>query len=446
MGTEKTTDWSTVFHETPKWFADAKFGMFFHWGPYSVPAFKDEWYSRKMYDRENSSYAFHTRHFGKVSEFGYKDFYPMFRGESFDADEWAKLAVRSGVRYAGPVCEHADNFSMWDSAVNPVNSVNYGPHRDVVGECFAAFKKRGLKTLATFHHQWLWGWFMSNDCEADVYAPENEKFYGKALPLETNRYDPYRRPDREFCARWREKVCEVIRAYEPDVLYFDSRTYIIREEDRFEAARAYYERKKDGILTYKKEDFPAGVGAPDLECERFAQVQPFTWQTDDHLENSNTWCIIQEPGYRSAGEIIQLLCDVAAKNGNLLLNVGPCADGSIHPAAKRELYAVGDWLAQNGEAIYESRPWKTGEEKSADGTEFRFTQRGGFVYAIAMAEPESGVWELRSLGGGSGTVKSVAMPGCREELSFWQTEQALFVKAPAVKPCSYAFVLKVSLA
>ena len=98
----------------------------------------------------------------------------MLKGEKFDPDQWASLVKRSGAKYAGAVSEHADNFSMWDSAVNPINSMNYGPHRDIVGECTEAFRKQGIRTVATFHHQWLWGWFMSTDNEADVYIPENE--------------------------------------------------------------------------------------------------------------------------------------------------------------------------------------------------------------------------------------------------------------------------------
>ena len=176
----KEIDWSSVAKEAPKWFRDAKFGLFFHWGPYSVPACMNEWYSRNMYAKGLEQNLYHEKTYGSLHDFGYKDFYPMMRGEKFDADEWAELVKRSGARYAGPVSEHADNFSMWDSKVNPVNSVNYGPGRDVVGECTEAFRKKGIRTLATFHHQWLWGWFMSTDNEADVYLPDNEKYYGPA--------------------------------------------------------------------------------------------------------------------------------------------------------------------------------------------------------------------------------------------------------------------------
>ena len=191
---------------------------------------------------------------------------------------------------------------MWDSSVNPINSVNCGPHRDVFGECAKAFRERDIKLIATFHHQWLWGWFMSTDNEADVYDPKNEIYYGPALPLETNRYLPYRYPDDKFNATWRDKVLEVIDKYSPDAIYFDSRTCIIGESYRYQIADHYYHTTghTDGIITYKQEDFPAGIGVYDLECGHFAEPKPFVWQSDDRLEDNITWCIVQNPKYKPA--------------------------------------------------------------------------------------------------------------------------------------------------
>lgn len=250
-------NWDELKKEVPEWFRDAKFGMFFHWGPYSVPAYQNEWYSRNMYCGGLEQNRYHVETYGKLHDFGYKDFYPMMKGEKFDAGEWVKLVKRAGARYAGPVTEHCDNFSMWNSSVNPVNSVNYGPKRDVVGECMEAFRKEGIRTLATFHHQWLWGWFMSTDNEADVYDPANEMYYGPALPLETNRYIPYRYPDEAFCRTWRDKVYEVIDKYAPDAIYFDSRTCIIREDYRYSMADYYYRvRGKRELSPINRRIFP----------------------------------------------------------------------------------------------------------------------------------------------------------------------------------------------
>ncbi len=471
-------DWSAVQQPAPEWFRDAKFGMFFHWGPYSVPACMNEWYSRNMYCKGLEQNKYHEEHFGKLHDFGYKDFIPMMKGEGFDPEAWADLVVRSGAKYAGPVTEHADNFSMWDSKVNLNNSVTSGPHRDVFGECAKAFRDRGIKVIATFHHQWLWGWFMSTDNEADVYDPKNEFYYGPALPLETNRYIPYRYPDDKFNANWRDKVLEVIDRYSPDAVYFDSRTCIIGEDYRYQMADYYYNKTghKDGIITYKQEDFPAGVGVFDLECGHFAEPRPFVWQSDDRLENNITWCIVQNPKYKPAAKIIHQLCDIVSKNGNLLLNVGPQADGSFHPDAVKELYAVGDWLKINGEAIYGSRPFtvavegpaaekdenfdieklheqiKNGDAADVRGSDFgehdfRFTTGNGNLYVIGMGWPSNGTMEIRALkkGGALAAIPSVSMLGCEQPLSFEQTDSALIVRMPEKAPCEHAFVLKIPM-
>lgn len=467
-------NWQHLHHTMPEWFTDAKFGIFIHWGPYSVPAYKDEWYSRHMYAKGMPHNIHHEKTYGSLKEFGYKDFYPMMTGSKFDPDEWADLIVRSGARYAGPVSEHCDNFSLWNSAVNPINSVNCGPHRDVIGECFAALRKRGIRTLATFHHQWLWGWFMSTDPNADVYDPKNEIYYGPALPLETNRYQPWRYPDHKFCNTWREKVREVVEMYSPDAVYFDSRTFIIHEEDRLRMAEHFYHHVPNGVLTYKQEDFPPGIGVYDLERGRFSEPKSFIWQCDDRLEDNITWCMVQDPCYRSAANVIHQLCDIVSKNGNLLLNVGPYADGSFHPDAVKELTAIGDWLSINGEAIYETRPYKsamegptyikdisydvtkiqeqisTGEESQVEqqiltSKDFRFTSRNDYVYAIAMGWPQDGDWKIRTLKSGTEKISSVSLLGSEEALQFVQTPEALIVHAPSRKPCDHAYALKLSI-
>ena len=474
-------DWSTLNCETPAWFRDAKFGLFFHWGPYTVPACDNEWYSRNMYARGLPQNVHHVQRYGKLSEFGYKDFFDSFTGERFDPGEWADLIVRSGARYAGPVTEHADNFSMWASTVNPVNSVNYGPHRDVVGELRLAIVERGLKFAATFHHQWLWGWFMSSDANADVYDPANEPFYGPALPLETNRYIPWRLPDERFNETWLQKVVEVLDRYDPDLVYFDSRTCIIDEHHRrrmVEHCRKGPTGRADRVISYKQNDLPDEVGILDVECGRFDERMDFAWQTDDRLEARRTWCYVDEPHYKSATTIIHQLCDVVSKNGNLLLNVGPRVDGTFADEAVATLHDVGAWLQTHGEAIYGTRPFavhgeggadsgvagfgtegieaqtrkgdaETLEGRDLDPDEVRFTTAGDAIYVIVPVSRKATRVRLASLGRREGAlerqVARVEVIGDGPTPEYDHDARALAVEWRGALPSSHANVLRVTL-
>lgn len=153
---------SLAQYQCPDWFRDAKFGIYAHWGPYTVPQFFSEWYSHWMYQPGHEVHQFHVENFGPLDKFGYKDFIPMFSAEKFDADEWAELYHKAGSRFAGPVVEHADGFAMWDSALTEWDAKDKGPKRDIVDELEKAVRKRGMKFMTTLHHTTKWGWYATN--------------------------------------------------------------------------------------------------------------------------------------------------------------------------------------------------------------------------------------------------------------------------------------------
>jgi len=460
-------------HPDPAWFSDAKFGIYCHWGIYSVPAFDNEWYSRNMYIPGQGANTYHKLVYGPPSKFGYKDFLPMFCAEKFNPEEWAELFRKAGAKFAGPVTEHADGFSMWDSRVNEWNAARLGPCRNVVSEMARALRNEGMKFLATFHHQWLWGWYPTEDRTLDTGNPQYAGLYGPPAPGSPFNYDhgmpqaPL--PPQPFQDQWEAKLKEVIDKYQPDLIYFDSRLNIIDEDRRKDLLAHYYncaeQWGKEVGLTYKDQDLPTGVAIPDFERGRLADLAPFKWLTDDAID-WNSWSHVQNPNYKSADRIVDQLVDTVSKNGNLLLDVTPTAEGVIPEAVRERLLAIGKWMTVNGEAIYGTRPWKLygegpthvqggafGEEKSPDFTarDIRFTSRWKTLYAIALDWPQNvGELVIKSLNtnGASlakGQIASVSLLGSDAKLSWEHGAEGLKIGLPTQKPGDFAFAFKILL-
>ena len=465
-----SADWHSVTnHPTPQWYEDAKFGIYFHWSAFSVPAYGSEWYSHNMYQTNHDVYQHHMATYGALDKFGYKDFIPKFTAEKFDADEWAELFQQAGARYAGPVAEHADGFSLWDSQVNPWNAARMGPKQDLVGKLARAIRKRNLKFITTFHHQWLWGWYSTTATNADVLDPAYSSFYGKPLPVTAFDYaHPQPWPDPPFCRQWHDKVIEVIDQYHPDLIYFDSRTMIIDEATRLHFLAYYYNQAqaqgREVVMTYKNEDFATGAGVIDLECGRMAAATPYKWQTDD-LMDWNSWAYLEQPNYKPAKRLIHQLIDIVSKNGNLLLDIGPRPDGTIPEPVKERLLAMGAWLKLNGEAIYGTRPFEVygeGPTKVAGGQfseqnlkdftseDIRFTTKKGIIYATLLGWPQDGKVTIKSLADKRdstvGKIRRIELIGATGKLEWHRSAEGLQLQLPAHKPCDYAWVLKITLA
>lgn len=452
-------------YTVPDWYVDAKFGIFIHWGVYAVPAFDNEWYSRNMYQPDNISFKHHIETYGPQEYFGYKDFIPQFKAEKFDPQSWARLFKQAGAQYVVPVAEHHDGFAMYRSSFSPWNALEMGPQRDVLGELATALREQGLTFGCSYHRAEHW-WFFDGGLTfpSDVEDPRYADFYGPPHPKEEV-------PDEAFLDDWLARACELVDRYQPQQVYFD--WWI--EEPAFQPylqrfAAYYYNRasqwQKGVVINYKHVDRPDGSFAEgsavfDIERGQAAEILPRFWQSDTAICR-NSWCYISTPDYKSISALIGDLVDVVSKNGTLLLNIGPRADGTIPPQDTEILLEIGRWLRVNGEAIYQTRPWKTfgeGPTQIAEGNfsdgqrpaftsqDIRFTTRDETLYATLLAWPEDHHTTIKALATTSELysqpITRVELLGSTEPLTWTCDASGLSVRLPAEKPCAYAGVLKI---
>jgi alpha-L-fucosidase len=459
-------------YKCPEWFKDAKFGIYTHWGPYSVPSWENEWYPRLMYIKDDNGgerfYEHHKEYWGDHSEFGYKDFIPMFKAEKFNAEEWAELFEKSGAQFAGPVAEHHDGFAMWDSDLTEWDANDKGPGRDIVGELAIAVRKRGMKFVTSFHHGFHWKYYEPS------YDLENTDTRDPQFAGVDKLYPPIHKKDEpeseEFLKFWLAKVKEVIDKYHPDYLWFDFGWRQPGFEPYKKEFLAYYYNQaaswgKEVVVTYKNEHLPEGVAILDLERGKLDTLSKRNWITDTSVD-LKSWSYITEPKYKSINTLVDNLVDRVSKNGNLLLNIGPKPDGTIPEEQKAILLGIGEWLDVNGEAIYGTRPWKIYGEGSTrmvtghmterenvgmsyTSEDIRFTTKNDNLYAVCLDFPENGKVTVKSLAKGSdyldGKVKKVEVLGTDEKIQWKQTDEGLIIEMPSEKPCDFAFVLKFSI-
>lgn len=464
-------------HQTPQWFQKAKFGIYTHWGIYSVPACRPNgsWYGFYMYQKGSPQYEYHVKKYGGPEKFGYKDFIPMFTGEKFDAEEWADLFARAGAKFAGPVGEHHDGFSMWNTPLSRWNSVNMGPKVDVVAQMERAVRQKGMKYMVALHHAENWRYFPHWVEHTDLSNPEYFDFYGKPHDLDWKNGIPQKgewpiwnaqtRPDKAFCDLWLAKCKEIIDKFTPDMLWFDFGLGFMPETYRKEMLAYYYnksaQRNQEVVFTYKNQDLAVGSGVIDLELGRFDRMMYHEWITDTTVDDGEGWCYLFDAEYKKPVTLIQYLIDNVSKNGYLLLNVGPKPNGEIPEEAKHILLEMGKWLEVNGEAIYDTTPWFTSgegptkmkqsgmfsenEDLQYGPKDIRFTCRDNILYASLLGWPEDGKVLIESAAQlFSEEIQEIRMLGDGAPLAWEFTDNGVLVKLPEKKPCEYAWVLKIT--
>ncbi|WP_345013257.1 alpha-L-fucosidase [Streptomyces shaanxiensis] len=391
----------------PEWFRDAKFGIYFHWGVFSVPAYDSEWYPRNMYVPDSKANKHHLATYGDPSVWpfhnfidgaddlagNHREFAPRLKSEggAFDPDEWAQLFVDAGARFAGPVAEHHDGYSMWDSKVNEWNSVRRGPGLDLLKLFADAVRAKRLKLLVAMHHAY-------NHTGYFEYVPEQadeslKKLYGQLTAERENQL-------------WYDKLKEVVDRAEPDILWQDWRLDHVDEQQRLNFLAYYYNQAerwgREVVATYK-DGFNSHGQVFDYERGGPADLTAPYWLTDDSI-SSSSWCYTEGIGYYSLAQMLHSFIDRVSKNGNVLLNIAPTADGTIPQGQRDILLGIGDYLKRFGESIYGTRAWTAygeGPTKMGGGSftrptagtaqDIRFTRNKAntVLYATVLGWPGS---------------------------------------------------------
>ena len=422
-------------YRCPDWFRDAKFGIWAHWGPQCQPEDGD-WYARNMYFPGNGQYKFHTNHYGSPLEFGFKDVIHEWHAQNWNPEKLMALYQRAGAQYFFALANHHDNFDNWDSKYQPWNAVAVGPKKDLIGGWAAAARKNGMRFGVSVHASHAWSWYEPAQkydgklTKADgagkwwdgldpqeLYAQSHAP--GKKLEWHWDASKGSSLPDQAYCDKFYNRTADLINKYKPDLIYFDDTGLPLWPVSNagLKIAAHFYNRNNqlhgandDGVLFGKiltPEQQQCMVW--DIERGQANDIEPYPWQTDTcigdwHYQRAR----FEKHSYKSTKTVIQTLCDIVSKNGNLLLNIPVRGDGTIDDDELKVVQGIGDWMTVNRECIFSTRPWKifgegpasAGAKLTAQGfnegkgrpftaEDVRFTQSkdGKTIYAIVLGWP-----------------------------------------------------------
>ncbi|MBS1610658.1 MAG: alpha-L-fucosidase [Bacteroidetes bacterium] len=428
LAQEYLPDWNSLdARPIPEWFTKAKFGIFIHWGLYSVPS----WATNSYADGFGSNYAewywqrlnatnlkihkefveFHERVYGK--NFKYPDFAPLFKCELFDPRQWADIFKNAGARYVVLTSKHHDGFTLWPSAESwNWNSVDIGPHRDLAGELSTAVKDAGLHM--GFYYS-LYEWYNP------IYNTDVNKYVN-------NRMLP--------------QLKDLVTRYNPEVIWSDGdwdHSDTVWRSKEFLTWLYNKSAVKNTVVVNDRWGAGKHGGFNSTEYGKGNSSLQRPWEETRGIGESFGYNRNESlTQYMSSEKLVHMLIEIVAKGGNLLLNIGPAADGSIPVIMQQRLKDIGDWLKVNGEAIYETTAWKEAPEKNQDN--IFFTRKGNDLYVIVTKWKNE--IEIKNIG----NVQDVSMPGYNHKIKFRARGNKVVITAPLLNPgnmpCQFAWVYK----
>lgn len=415
-------------HEVPQWYEDAKLGIFIHWGLYSVPGwapltgelgsmdmdvwFKNnpyaEWYLNSMRIDGSPTQKYHNEHYG--SDFNYYEFSSDYNKalQKWNPENMAKLFKDVNARYVVLTSKHHDGFLLWPSNIlNPYLEFNQRhTERDVVGDLAKAVREQGLR-MGLYYSGGI-------DWSFKPVVIDGMKTFGIATP-QSDQYADY------VDAHWRELIDE----YEPAILWND-----INYPEEGEALKIfadYYNEHPDGVVNNRWGRDVHDFTTP--EYAQYDQITPEKWESTRGIDYSFGFNRNSTPEQMpTVDELVDMFVDIVSKNGNLLLNVGPRADGSIPELQVERLRGLGSWLDVNGEAIFATRPWVQAQGETVDSLRVRYTSEGNATYAILLDAPSGDNIEIQSLVVEDNTT--IQMLGSSEELEWSQQGNNLRINLP----------------
>ncbi|HYK48904.1 MAG TPA: alpha-L-fucosidase [Terriglobales bacterium] len=429
-------------HPLPQWYADAKLGIFIHWGLYSVPGWAPlihpkhdftsvdymvnnpyaEWYLNSMRLEGSPTQAYHREHYG--ANYDYYNFAPIFDREiqKWDPDAWSKVFREAGAKYVVLTTKHHDGFTLWPSATpNPTLAAErQHATRDLVGELTASVRKQGLRMGLYYSGGYDWTF---------VPGPIREEADHQKVKPQIEAYGKYADA----------QMRELIERYHPAVLWND--IDYPKSGHPLEIMAEYYNAVPDGVI-----DDRFGVKHSDFkspEYQTLDKISETKWEECRGLGRSFGYNRAEgEAETIAPDELIYLLVDIVSKNGNLLLDVGPEADGTIPPVQMERLLALGAWMRLNGEALYGTHPWNRAVGETVEGIPVRFTQKESTVYATLLGQPKAASITLKSLSADART--RIYLLGQDKPLTWTREGADVKINLPSTLPGQYAYVLRIS--